>query len=79
MNGEEFYDQTTKPKREVLERLREEIVRPPKQPDEFTINEAAEQFGLEYKTAEYRIKKMEREGKVTSRMPGNKRYYRFMD
>ena len=78
MTGEDFYEQTTRPKREILDRLREEIVRQPKQSDEFTVMEAADQFDLDYKTAQYRIKKLERQGKVTSRKPGNKRYYRFV-
>lgn len=77
--GQEFHDNVTRPGREVLARLREEIVIQPKQPDEFTVSEAAEMFGLEFKTAEYRIKKLEREGVVESRRAAQKRFYRFVD
>jgi DNA-binding transcriptional ArsR family regulator len=74
-----FFEDASRPRREVLDRLREEIVHPPQQPDEFTITEVAKELEIEYKKAEYRIRKMERQGILESRKPGGERYFRYKE
>ena len=62
----------------TLQRIAQEISTLPKQPDEFTATEVADAAGIEYKTAVYRLKKLEGKGELTSRKPGNERYYRYV-
>ena len=75
-----FYDAANQPKREALARIREELGDEPRQPDEFTKADVAEMLGITYKGAEYRLDKLERDGKVTSRLlKSNLRLYRWVE
>ena len=64
---EEFFREANEPTSDFLERLREEIVTAPKQPDEFTITEIASKLKINRRTADNKITKMFNEGKLARR------------
>jgi len=74
-----FYESTGKPKREALARIREELGDEPRQPDEFTKADVGDMLGISYKAAEYRLEKLIKEKKVTSRLlKSNLRLYKWV-
>lgn len=52
---------------EALKRICEEIYELPKQPDEFTILEVAEQTGISYKSVQNRLNAMVKKGLLSCR------------
>jgi predicted transcriptional regulator len=79
MDADELRRELDQPKIDVISKIAKEIYKQPKQPDEFTAMEVSDQTGLEYKTVVYRLKKLEKDGTLTSRKPANKRLYRYVD
>ena len=79
MGVEQYNDRVVTPREEALKKIKEELTIGKRQPEEFTVNEVADQLEVQYKTAEYRLNKLEREGKVSSRKVGRYRYYKWVD
>lgn len=71
MTNEEMFDRITRPKAELLSRLKQEIDIPPQEDDEVTKEEIAKALNITTECASYRMKKLEEEGKVTSRIGRN--------
>jgi len=67
------------PKTDVLSKIAAEISTKPKQADEFTAMELFRKMGIEYKTVVYRLTRLENAGVLTSRKPGNERFYRYLE
>jgi len=78
-SADEMHEALDGNRNDLLAKVCEEIQKIPKQPDEFSIADIADKTNLERKTVEYRLKKLEREGVMTSRRPGRIRYYRYVD
>jgi predicted transcriptional regulator len=78
-NEKELKDGLEGERNDVLDRICEEVIRLPKQPNEFTINDVTKRTGENRKAVEYRIKKMEQEGTLTSRKPANERFYKYVE
>jgi len=76
--ADELYDALDGKRNDLLSKVCEEIQKIPQQPDEFSIADIADKTNLERKTIEYRLKKLEREGMLTSRRPGRVRYYKYI-
>jgi predicted transcriptional regulator len=79
MDADDLKRELDTPKTDVISKIAKEIYKQPKQPDEFTAMEVSDQTGLEYKTVVYRLKKLERDGTLTSRKPGNERFYKYVE
>ena len=77
-SADELHDALDGQRNDLLTKVCDEINKIPQQPDEFSVAEIADQTNLKRKTVEYRLKKLEREGVLTSRRPGRIRYYRYV-
>jgi len=64
---------------DAIRRIVDEITYKPKQPGEFTVYDVAEQTGIGTRTVYNKLKTLETKGKLTSRMPGRERYYKWVD
>ena len=77
-SADELHDALDGQRNTLLAKVCDEIQKIPKQSDEFSIADIADKTNLDRKTVEYRLKKLEREGVMTSRRPARIRYYRYV-
>ena len=79
MGLDDYSNRVVTPHESALKKIRKELDEIKRQPDEFTIKEVAADLGIGYKVAEYKLKKLEREGAITSRRTGKHRYFRWVE